>query len=109
MPTQARPKGEAISLQSLDGFFARDAKPGSPIYCTMKRDGHLACLVSRDNGAHWHDFARSEAKFDSPYSIGGCRAITPDGWIIGTFTDSKAPSSTEKDDGQVHFFRIKVK
>lgn len=102
-------EGESIRLDGQDGFFARDARPGSPIYFTMRSQGRLACLVSDDNGEHWHDFARSEQTFDAAYAIGGCRTITPDGWIIGSFTDSKSPSSAERDDGKTYFFRIKAR
>ena len=87
-------KGETISLCHNDGFFAsRASDPGSPLYCILAQDGHIACLRSEDNGDTWHDHAISERRFAShermfhPYAIGGCREVTADGYIIGSFTD----------------------
>jgi hypothetical protein len=66
--------------------------------------------VSRDNGATWQDHAVSEP-FRQPYAVGGAREVTPDGWIIGSFTDVTGP--THKDEagssGRVHFFRIQAR
>ncbi len=92
--------GENISLTGLDGFFATRAdQADSPIYCVMQDDDHLACLISRDNGETWHDYARSEEEFKT-YSIGGCREITTDGYIIGSFTLQGSD--------QVYFFRLRA-
>lgn len=68
----------------------------------------LACLRSDDNGATSHDHAHSEP-FRRPYSVGGCREITPDGFIIGSFTDVTAEKKDGGLGGRVHFFRIPVK
>lgn len=90
--------GETTKLYGLDGFFAaRSDQPDGPLYCVMQDGGHLACLVSRDNGETWQDYARSERKFES-YAIGGFREITDDGYIAGSFT--------ERDGNHVYFFRI---
>jgi len=90
--------GKTIRLTGLDGFFAtRSDQPDSPLYCVMRDGGHLACLVSRDNGATWHDHARSKETF-RPYAIGGFREITDDDYIIGSFTD--------RGSDQVGFLRI---
>ena len=53
--------------------------------------GKVAILVSCDNGSSWRSYAKSEDKFLRPngtsglYSVGGCRELTSDGYIIGTF------------------------
>jgi len=60
----------------------------------------LVCLVSDDNGNTWRDHAVSDVLIN-PYAIGGCRKVTADGWIIGSFTDQ-----TPEGGGKVYFFRI---
>lgn len=104
-------KGETLKVQGLDGFFsARNDDPKSPIYFTMRSGDRIACLVSHDNGATWHDFALSEP-VGNPYSVGGCRRITDDGYIIGTFVD-QVPGATPADvipKCRLIFFKIKVK
>jgi len=101
-------RGETLSLRSLDGFFAtRAAQPQSPLY-VVARDAaasRLACLVSRDNGATWHDHAVSP-EVANPYSIGGCREIAPDGSIIGSFTEQRGATTDPGGQSRVHFFRI---
>ena len=86
----------------------------SALYCvsTIQHRRQLACIVSGDNGASWRDFAVSKEVFPHRvYSIGASRAVTRDGWIIGTFTDvnSKAELYTEPDSGKVYFFRIRAR
>ncbi len=101
-------RGERISLRGLSGFFAtRSAETGSPLYCVSNAGGKIACLVSRDNGRTWSDHAVSEETF-APYSIGGAREITPDGWILGTFTDQTAASDDLERHCPVYFFRIRA-
>jgi hypothetical protein len=96
-------RGEQISLRGLDGFFAsRASQPDAPLYCVMADQGRLACLASDDNGATWYDYAVSEKTF-TLYAIGGCREITSDGYIIGSFTDT-SPGS----DPRVYFFKIRA-
>lgn len=103
-------RGKSISLCGLDGFFAaRRENPGSTLYC-INRDAkqpRLACLASDDNGTTWHDYAVSEP-VRSPYSIGGCRAVTSDGWVIGSFTDSGAAADGSGEGSKVYFFRIRA-
>jgi hypothetical protein len=101
-------KGESIALLSMDGFFAaHSTRHGSALYCVGNADGHLACLVSHDNGQSWHDYARTPETFHL-YSIGGCRAITADGYLIGTFTDQAGSNLTNDRKSRVFFFRIKA-
>jgi len=95
-------RGETIRLLGLDSLLAVGR---GKLYCVGNDGGRLACLVSSDNGRAWHDYARSQETL-SLYAIGGARAVTPSGEIIGTFTDSvsETPSSTRKP--RVFFFRI---
>jgi hypothetical protein len=101
-------RGNAIQLQGLDGFFtARTNQTGSPLYVLMQDRGHVACLVSCDNGQTWQDFAKSQASFNV-YSLGGSRQLTSDGYIIGTFTDQHGSNLTPDRKSKVYFFRIKT-
>jgi hypothetical protein len=100
-------KGERISLRSLDGFFAtRAALPDAPLYCVLAHKGRIACLASDDNGATWYDYAVSERTF-KPYAIGGCRELTTDGYIIGSFTDQLS-STDAASTAHVYFFKIQA-
>lgn len=104
---QPRFGGETIPLQGLDGLFASRRRSGSALYCVGNDGGHLACLVSHDNGKRWHDYARTQETFRL-YAIGGCRAVTSDGYIIGTFTDQAGENPTNSQQSRVFFFRIKA-
>jgi hypothetical protein len=103
-------KGQTLALRNLDGFFAtRAAEPSGAIYC-VSRDANasrLACLVSNDNGSSWRDYAVS-LPVTNPYSIGGCREVTEDGWIIGSFTEQIASTLDSGGGSKVHFFRIRA-
>ena len=97
-------KGNQLSLRGLDGFFAtRTAEPDATLYCVGRDAGasRLVCLASDDNGSTWRDHAVSETVIN-PYAIGGCREVTADGWIIGSFTDQISTNGS----GKVYFFRI---
>ncbi len=101
-------QGETIALQGLSGFFATDrTKPKSPLYCVSNAGGRIGCLVSRDNGKTWHDHAVSRP-VENPYSIGGCRSVTQDGFIIGTFTEQVASTADVSGRCPVQFFRIRA-
>jgi len=104
-------RGQQLSLRGLDGFFAvQRGQTGATLYC-VGRDAHqprLVCLASRDNGTTWQDYAVSQP-VHSPYAIGGCRAVTADGWIIGAFTDiPSAPAGGGPAPARVYFFKIKA-
>lgn len=104
-------RGEQLSMRGLDGFFAaRRDKPGSRLYC-IGRDAdkpRLVCLASADNGTTWHDYAVSES-VANPYAIGGCRAVTADGWVIGSFTDTlPAPATGGPVEARVYFFKFRA-
>jgi hypothetical protein len=44
----------------------------------------------------------------NPYAIGGCREVTADGWIIGSFTEQIAPTTDSGGGSKVYFFRIRA-
>ncbi len=92
-------RGSEIQLGGLSGFFASDSRhSNAPLYCVMQDQGYLACLASNDNGKTWHDYARGEQRL-YPSQIGGCRQVTADGYIIGSFTSEGK---------KVYFFKIKA-
>ena len=103
-------KGQQLSLRGLDGFFAAHrAKPSSTLYC-IGRDAsssRIVCLSTDDHGVTWRDHGVSDP-VTNPYSIGGCREVTADGWIIGSFTDQIAPTTDGGGGSKVHFFRIRA-
>ena len=104
-------RGDKLAIRGLDGFFAtRFDVPASPLFCIShsEREARLVCLASDDNGATWRDHAVS-ALFHRPYAIGGCREVTPDGWIIGSFTDVTNRKKDGAFESRVYFFRIRVK
>ena len=98
-------RGDALEIHTFDGFFA--ARAGGPLYCLGAGGGHVVCLVSLDNGATWHDHAKSEKTFNI-YSLGGCRRVTDDGYIIGSFTDQAGSNLTTERKSSVYFFKIKA-
>lgn len=104
-------KGNNLALRGLDGFFATNmAKDDATIYA-ISRDANsnrLACLASNDNGTSWHDYAVSPP-VGNPYSIGGCRQVTPDGWILGSYTDQATGTGVADTGAKVYFFRLKAK
>jgi hypothetical protein len=102
-------QGQSMRILSLDGFFASRAdRPDSPLYCIGHDGGRVTCLVSRDNGQSWHDHARSEQSFDNLYALGGCRELSDDGWILGTFTDTVGKNLTTDRTSKVWFLKIRA-
>ena len=103
-------RGEKISLRGLDGFFASARSPtNSRLYCVTcdASQSRLACLASDDNGVTWHDYAVSGPVI-SPYAIGGCREVTADGWVIGSFTAAGADPKDSEHASQVYFLKIRA-
>jgi hypothetical protein len=99
-------RGQRIALMGLDGFLtSRASFPGAPLYCVMANQGHIACLASDDNGQTWYDYASSRDTY-SPYAIGGCRELTADGWIIGSFSDNRG-SGQGSPPSRVFFIKIR--
>jgi len=94
-------KGEAIELLGLDGFFAASEPT---LYCVGHTiDGRIGCLASGDNGTTWRDHAVSE-KVEHLYAVGGCREVTRDGFVIGSFTT--ASNTDGRGVSKVYFLRI---
>jgi hypothetical protein len=85
-------RGEQLVIRGSHSLLAaRSAVANSPLYCVgyeapwMTRC-RLVCLASDDNGRSWYDYAVSQQQF-MPTGLGGCRKLTEDGLIIGSFTD----------------------
>ncbi|HEX2473386.1 MAG TPA: hypothetical protein VHK01_01495, partial [Lacipirellulaceae bacterium] len=103
-------KGQTLSLRNLDGFFAtRFAEPNATIYVVSRDAGasRLACLASDDDGSTWRDYAVGPT-VTNIYAIGGCREVTDDGWIIGSFTEQIASTLDPGGGSKVRFFRIRA-
>jgi len=104
-------KGQQLSLRGLDGFFAapRRGAPGE-LYCVGRdaQASRLVCLASGDHGHTWRDHAAS-VPVTNPYSIGGWREVTDDGWIIGSFTEQSGPTIDPGGGSRVQFFRIQAR
>ena len=99
--------GADIALSHVSGMLAsRLDEPGSPLYCVSRDPARrtLACLVSRDNGNSWSDYALAKRKFFNHYATGGAQQITDDGYIIGSFTAFPTPRGPRG----VWFYRIKA-
>ena len=103
-------RGQQLSLRNLDGFFAaRAAQTNGTIYAVSHdaNANRLACLASDDNGATWYDYAVS-GPVTNAYSVGGCREITRDGYIIGSFTEQAASTTNSNSASKVYFLKIKA-
>lgn len=103
-------RGDQISLRGLDGFFTTTyGKEDSRLFAISAEAGQsrLACLASDDNGRTWHDYAVSGPVL-SPYAIGGCREVTADGWIIGSFTAARADPNITGPVSEVYFLKIRA-
>jgi len=96
--------GETLSPLSLDGFFCAPAGSSRSLAVLASRYGRLVCLRSDDAGATWRDHAVSAAAY-GVYALGGCRRATPDGWIIGAFTDTRGVATG--DAARVYFVRVR--
>ena len=53
------------------------------------------------------DYARSEQQYHV-YSLGGCRRVTPDGYIIGSFTDQSGSNNALARTSKVYFFKLRL-
>jgi len=97
-----------------DGLFASDPDdPGGPLFAvgryaessTRKR---LVGLVSHDNGSTWQNRAITPASGSGDISdglltnVGGCRALTPDGKVIGTLAADRPNWAT------VYFYQFQA-
>jgi len=100
--------GAEIVLSHVSGLLAsRLNRPGSPLYCVARDPARrtIACLVSRDNGSSWSDYAVASREFFDNYATGGARQITDDGCVVGSFTEHIRIGGTCKG---VWFYRIKT-
>jgi len=102
-------RGESLEIFTVDGFFASDPhRSDSPLYCVGRdKAGRIICLVSRDRGHTWRDYAASDETFHA-YSIGGFRQITHEGYIVGSFTDSHGSTAVNDQKSKVYFLRIRA-
>ncbi len=97
---------------SLSGLFASSPeRQQGPLYfvSTIEQRARIACSVSHDRGATWQDYAVSKQTFNHRlYSLGGARALTREGAIVGTVTEMTeiAETNQEPGSGRVYFFRI---
>ncbi len=102
-----RLRGTRVGLNKWNGFLATcRQEPSAPLYVVAADDERIAALWADGTQARWHDAARHTKRFAHCYSIGGCRELTPEGWVLGSFT------SVPRDEGiftrcSVYFFRLR--
>ncbi len=100
--------GQRISFVNLDGFFVAGSEREHPtLYCVSNWRDHIACIASDDNGRSWYDYAVSNETMPT-YAIGGCRTVTADGHIIGSFTSCPGRANALEPTSKVYFFKIKA-
>ena len=101
-------QGERLRPRTLQGHLLADpAHPGSTIYyvssVSVEKQTRLCCLASDDDGDTWYDYAVSEEAYrGEPLNVGGCRSMTADRQIIGSFTEFVSKGR----DNRVFFYRI---
>jgi len=103
-------RGSQLEIRNLDGFFATRAMESKATIYAVSHDANasrLACLASDDDGNTWHDFAVS-GQVTNAYSIGGCREVTRDGHIIGSFTEQMPVSANTIASSKVYFFKVQT-
>ena len=103
-------RGGQLAIRSLDGFLATRAKESRSTIYAISHDANtsrLACLASDDDGNSWHDFAVSQT-VTGAYSIGGCREVTRDGYVIGSFTEQMSGTTITNPTSKVYFFKIRT-
>ncbi len=103
-------RGQRLSLRGLDGFFATRAAESNATIYVVSRDAQanrLGCLASDDNGTTWYDYAVSDPVRNT-YAIGGCREVTRDGYVIGSFTEPGAATADTNGHSKVYFFKIRA-
>lgn len=96
--------GTSIALVGVSGLLATHAdRPAGPLFAVQQtRAGAIGALRSDDNGRTWRDHARSQRSFNDIYALGGCRWVTEDGQVIGSFTARATPTGPWR----VYFFCI---
>ena len=95
--------GGGTWIGGISGLLASDLNdPGGPLYGVMMDSmWQITSLVSLDNGSTWQ-FHASTPRGYFVYALGGCRTLTPDGNIIGTFS-----AGDDQGDWHVYFFTIR--
>ena len=93
--------GNSTTLHSNDGFVAVDpSNPQIQYWTSTTSKNQLATLTTDDGGNTWRDYAKQDTAFSNHlYAKGGCREVTSDGYIIGTFTLSSSPA-------KIYFFKV---
>jgi len=94
--------GKTINLSLVSGVFVSDPQdPSEPLYAVSydTNTNCLAALISLDNGSTWQDYARSSMPMGH-YAVGGCRVVTSDGKVIGSFTGNPG------DDWHAYYFEF---
>ena len=98
----------------LDGFFSVDrTDSNAPLFlvghegrkddtATVIHTGRVLCMASYDNGSNWELHSVSEPDFKYLNHLGGCRSITDDGFVIGSFSDHNNYSYS------THFLKIPI-
>ncbi len=106
--TGERLVGGRVGLNKWNGFLASRRKdPQAPLYVTAADDERIAAIWT-EHGERWHEAARSRRRFSHCYSVSGCRELTPDGWVLGAFTD--VPKSNDIFVRcTVYFFRLRAR
>jgi hypothetical protein len=117
VPVVTRPDYTKVKPASKEVFevykvlYAYDKKPlatsprdGALFLTSQTTDNRSATVASTDEGATWHLVSRTDALDDHLYAIGGQRHLTPDGWLLGSFThDSLKPAEAPS---AVRFFQL---
>ncbi len=95
-------KGDSTAILNLDGFCAtKKSDPNSYLYCASRSiDNRIAIIYSSDNGASWHDLAKTAVIPGNPHQIGGAREISADGYMSGTYSEINSGVASVK------FFRV---
>ena len=86
-------RGTNVAPNNYYGAFASDPDDDDTLYFTgtdvESSELHLGTLVSFDNGSTWSDYARLPIH-DPYYShTGGCRQVSSDNMVIGSYTDNE--------------------
>jgi len=103
-------RGERIEPKATQGFiFADAAHSGTTIYYVTRaifgNKQHVGCIASDDGGATWYDYAMTPTPFAGvPSNVGGCRSMTADRCLIGSFTDVRSKGH----DNRVYFYKIQL-
>jgi hypothetical protein len=105
-----QPKGDKLQPKTLQGCLLADPSyPGSTIYYVtsvfFEKKQHLCCVASDDDGNTWYDYALTAAPIGGiPVNVGGCRTMTQDRCLIGSFVDMRDRGQGNR----VMFYKIQL-